>query len=277
MRHAFFDRLHLRIIDVLDRDHTYGASVRYSLQNRQTQIRSFLYAYDGEGAMELNGVSYPLAAGSVFHFPLQHHLLIRFSQERPLCYYTIRYDYKLIDWEGTAVRCSDPDDRSLPFDYVVPMTDKETMLRSMQQLHRLWHAQQTGYEWEAKLAFMNMLQHVGEQQRRLEEHTGASRAILQCMDYIRNHYDEPLDRERLAKQTSFSTSYFSVLFKKQTGYSPVQYITKIRLDRAKWLLLREKHLSIGDVARAVGFQDPQYFTKVFAHEIGVPPSDYKKM
>ncbi|WP_176705879.1 helix-turn-helix domain-containing protein [Paenibacillus hemerocallicola] len=276
MQHAFFDRIHMRIIDVLRRDRTYAESMDYAIRSRNTHMRSLLYVYDGKGTMVLDGVSYPLFAGCVFHFPLNRELLINCSREHPICYFTVRHDYKFIEWEGTSIRWTEPGDHVLPFDYVVPMPDKESMLADLQRLHNVWHNKQTGYEWESKLAFLNLLQRISEQQQHLEENNVAAQSILQSMDYIRNHYHEPLERETLAKKASLSTSYFSVLFKKQTGYSPVQYITKIRLDKAK-MLLRQKHLSISDVAREVGFQDPLYFAKVFSHEIGVPPREYRNM
>jgi AraC-like DNA-binding protein len=277
MQHAFFDRVHLKIIDVLWRGPDYwDIQPNYTINSRSTFIRSLLYAYDGKGTMELNGVRYPITAGTMFHFPINQSLILTSTPEKPLCYYTVRHDFKFIEWEGTSVRCIEPENTPLPFDFAVPMPDKESMLLSMKKLHSLWNNKQTGYEWETKLEFMNVLHRVSEQQQELEENNLTAQSILQCMDYIRNHYHEPLERETLARKASLSTSYFSVLFKKHTGYSPVQYITKIRLDRAKQLL-RQKHLTVSDVAREVGFQDPLYFAKVFSHEIGVPPREYRNM
>lgn len=277
MQRAFFDRLHLKIVDVLLRDRDYAESTNYLIRSHNTHIRSFLYVFGGKGTMVLDEVSYPLYEGCVFHFPLNRRLIIYCSRENPLCYYTVRHDYKIIEWDGTSIRWSDPGDQVLPFNYVVPMPDKETMLAELRQLYQVWNSKEAGYEWSTKLAFLNLLQRVSEQQLLLdEENNVAAQSIQQCMDYIRHHYHEPLERETLARKASLSTSYFSVLFKKHTGYSPTQYITKIRLDKAKQLL-RQKQLPISDVARAVGFQDPLYFAKVFSHEIGVPPRTYRNI
>lgn len=276
VQHTFFDRMHLRILDVLKRGNTYMNSLNYKIESPITTVSSFLYVYDGKGTFELDGVSYPLSDGCIFHFPLNRTLVLKSSQEYPLCYYTVRHDYKLIEWEGTSIRCIEPDHYGLPFDDVVPMPNKDTMKLEMQRLHNIWNNKQKGYEWESKLSFLNILQRVSEQQQKLEENNVAVQSIMQTMDYIRRHYNEPLMRETLAREASLSTSYFSVLFKKHTGYSPVQYITKVRLDNAK-LLLRQQNTSIADVARAVGFEDPLYFAKVFSHEFGVPPREYRNM
>ncbi|MDF2722337.1 MAG: AraC family transcriptional regulator [Paenibacillus sp.] len=275
LQHTFFERMHVRIIDMFQRDQPYVLARDGLIQSLSMQIHSLLYVYSGSGIIELDNVSYPLTTGCVAQLPLKRKLVIRSSEESTLCYYTIRFDYKLIEWEGTNLAFSEASDMALPFDDVVSMPDKESMLKEIHRLYTIWTDKENGYEWACKLGFLNLLQRVGEQ-RQLREEDITTQSILQCMDYIHNHYNEPLHRELLAQKASLSMSYFSSLFKKHTGYTPVKYITKIRLDNAK-LLLRQKHKSIADVARAVGYEDPLYFAKVFTNEFGVPPREYRNM
>lgn len=275
LQHTFFERMHVRIIDIFQRDQQYVLAHNGMIWSRSTQIHSFLYVYGGSGTLELDNVSYPLAAGCVFQFPCNRKLAIRSSDDNTLCYYTIRFDFKLIEWEGMNLTYKETGDIALPFDYVVSMPEKETILKEMHRLYTIWTNKESGYEWACKLGFLCLLQRVGEQRQQREQDT-TTQSILQCMDYIHNHYNEPLYRDILAQKASLSMSYFSSLFKKHTGYTPVKYITKIRLDNAK-LLLRKKNVSIADVARAVGYEDPLYFAKVFTNEFGVPPSEYRNM
>ena len=74
----------------------------------------------------------------------------------------------------------------------------------------------------------------------------------------------------------FNPSYFSSLFKKETGSSFVEYLSKIRIDKAKDLL-RESDLRIQDICLMVGYNDVKYFSKLFIKYTGLKPKDYRKI
>ena len=69
---------------------------------------------------------------------------------------------------------------------------------------------------------------------------------------------------------------FSTLFKKETGQNFLDYLTELRISKAKELLCGET-LSVQDVAETVGYSDLKYFSRLFKKATGVSPSDYKKL
>ena len=82
------------------------------------------------------------------------------------------------------------------------------------------------------------------------------------MDFIETHYDEPLTVEQIAQEVYLSASRLSHIIKGELGVTLGNYISKVRIDKAKGLL-REKELPISQIALEVGFPDQSYFTKVF--------------
>ena len=64
------------------------------------------------------------------------------------------------------------------------------------------------------------------------------------------------------------------MFKEQTGYPPLQYINKLRIERAKQLLA-DAGLSVSECAETLGFTDVNYFSRLFRKFTGVSPSKYK--
>lgn len=74
----------------------------------------------------------------------------------------------------------------------------------------------------------------------------------------------------------FNATYFSTLFKKETGQNFMDYLTELRISKAKELLCGEE-LSVQDVAEQVGYRDLKYFSRLFKKLTGVSPSDYKKL
>lgn len=102
------------------------------------------------------------------------------------------------------------------------------------------------------------------------------RPITEAKKYIQEHFQEPLKLEEVSRVIGFNATYFSTVFKKETGKSFLDYLTEVRMNKAKQLLCRGD-LSVNDVAEEVGYQDLKYFSKLFKKAAGISPSDYKKL
>lgn len=93
-----------------------------------------------------------------------------------------------------------------------------------------------------------------------------------AVDYINNHYDDKdLNVNTLARKMNISVSYFGKLFKDFTDCSMSEYLTKIRMEKARNLLLMEE-LEVAEIADTVGYGSSTYFTTVFKKYFGVSPS-----
>lgn len=85
----------------------------------------------------------------------------------------------------------------------------------------------------------------------------------------------PFSLGALAEEAGMSEYHFSRLFKKATGYSPSQFFIRMRMARARQLLLETDH-SIIDIGLEVGYSSPSHFSQIFKREVGVKPSHYRK-
>lgn len=99
--------------------------------------------------------------------------------------------------------------------------------------------------------------------------------IAKVIAYLREHYEEKIVFESLAREFGTSRSVLFIKFKQYTGYTPTAYLTEIRLTQAK-LLLRATSLSIEQIATQSGFQDAGYFSQVFKKNIGTTPLKFRK-
>lgn len=100
-------------------------------------------------------------------------------------------------------------------------------------------------------------------------------AIEHTIDYMVNHYHKPLTLQDLAQIAGLSVSHYSRLFKRYAGYSPIDYLTHLRMDRAKELLVLSDYKLKG-IAKSVGYNDEFYFSRMFKKVVGMSPSEFAK-
>ncbi len=98
--------------------------------------------------------------------------------------------------------------------------------------------------------------------------------LRRVTDHLEAHLAEEITVARLAREAGLSEFHFSRRFKQTTGFSPFQYLLRLRLARARQLL-RETDLSIIEVGLESGFPNPSYFARLFRREVGVTPSGYR--
>jgi len=101
-----------------------------------------------------------------------------------------------------------------------------------------------------------------------------SDVVFKITNYIKKNCAEKLTLDSLAKEVYLSKSYLSSVFKQETGMSLTAYITKVRIEKSKRLLL-EENIGLAIIASQCGFKDQSYFTKVFKKETGMSPKRYR--
>ncbi|MBD2867325.1 response regulator transcription factor [Paenibacillus arenilitoris] len=95
------------------------------------------------------------------------------------------------------------------------------------------------------------------------------------LDYLDEHYQETCPLTEMAERFNVSPAYYSKLFKKVTGDNYSAYLTKIRMQKAVFLLMNTD-MKVSAVAASVGYDDPNYFSNVFRLLHRMSPSDYRK-
>lgn len=95
------------------------------------------------------------------------------------------------------------------------------------------------------------------------------------IEYIRTHLAQPITLNTLADIAGINPTYFSNLFSKQMGISPIQYLNKTRIEKAQTLLLATTD-NLDTIAQLIGFTDTFYFSRMFKKITGISPGLYRK-
>ncbi|MDV4150338.1 response regulator [Clostridium sp. AL.422] len=93
--------------------------------------------------------------------------------------------------------------------------------------------------------------------------------------YILNNYSSIDSIYDISDKFGFTNEYLIKILKKFTGDTPNKYLTKIRINKAKQLLINNPELEIKNICELVGYKDASYFSKVFKSNVGVYPSDFR--
>ena len=97
--------------------------------------------------------------------------------------------------------------------------------------------------------------------------------LNRAMYYVQGNYDKPLQLSDVADFCRISSGYLSRLFSEHLGLSFVDYLTSVRMKVAEELLI-ENRCSVKEIAYAVGYQDPNYFSRIFRKQKGITPTSY---
>ncbi len=119
--------------------------------------------------------------------------------------------------------------------------------------------------------------------RRIEEITGGIKnaktsrchyLATAAKEYIDKHYNEEISLEDVSKAVNLSPQYFSRFFKQETGENFIDYLTQVRINKAIELL-KDKNHSIKEVCFMIGYNDPNYFSRIFKKVTGYSPSEQR--
>lgn len=99
--------------------------------------------------------------------------------------------------------------------------------------------------------------------------------IIEANNYILKFYYKDISLDDVSREVDISPYYFSKLYKEETGENFIDYLTKIRINKAKELL-EDNSLSIKEICISVGYSDPNYFSRIFKKCTGITPTRYRE-
>lgn len=100
--------------------------------------------------------------------------------------------------------------------------------------------------------------------------------VKKIVTYLNENYSSKISLDKIAKNMYLSPVYISKIFKEETGESPINYLIKIRLEKAREILVSGDNGSIKHIANMVGYDDVYHFSKLFKKYYGISPLYYRK-
>jgi AraC-like DNA-binding protein len=160
--------------------------------------------------------------------------------------------------------------------HVFQKADAYGVREKMERLVTLWRARQYGYRMAARALIYELLcAYISDACRACGE-SEEYRHILPAKKYIEEHYREDIAVSDLAAICNLSETHLRRLFARVLACSPTEYRLRLRMIEAKYLLLSGDH-SVAEAAEAVGFEDANYFSRVFKKHTGQSPTAFARI
>lgn len=243
----------------------YYCDSSYHVQRNSLDSFLLMYIKEGEGTISFDGRTLPAKAGDIVLLNCyKPHSYKAVKWETLWCHFDGNVSAEFFDLIFHSAGCvfSLNDSQVIPkyLTEIIETFKKGSMLNepllscNIQRMLAELHIISSEYSHDAK------------------DQTNSVKAIT----YIKNNYDRKISLHDLANHVCMSVYYFSRVFKKSTGYSPYEYITMIRLNRAKNLLKTTK-LSIKEIAFKIGFNSEANFITCFKQHHKFTPNEFRKM
>lgn len=255
--------------------------VRYATMNPQDTQHSyrlpangFLFACRGSALVNLDNQLYRTEKFHLLH-AAKGSLLDIVASEDLFFYYLVLYKVSVALPERKEIKTTENGSAfGQQFGYVPG--DPLSLLEKAELLYKQWQESSLFARLQAKATFCAF---VAEALRQLQENNSVpllgDDLVGQALRYMHEHYAEPIALDDLAGMLACSQRHLTRLFKQETGYSPIDYLIRYRMGKAKELLIRTD-ASLKQIAASVGYSDVYFFSRMFKKTTGQPPIRYKK-
>lgn len=226
---------------------------------------ALLIALKGEAVFDYDGTSYPLYPGKA--------LLGGANRNFEIIVHTAEFEYFLVHYLPANAEREKQAQVEKVSELHVEMD--AALLQLMEQLRRLSTVLGNIELLEKKTLFYRLLNKALLFER-YQQNSESQPMMEQTIEYIRQHYMEPITLESLAEQHRMKAKYFSHLFRKYTGIGPINYLIQFRMNLA-YELLMSAEFSVREISRSVGYSDAYYFSRLFKKHYGMSPTAVKNL
>ncbi|UUZ83271.1 AraC family transcriptional regulator [Paenibacillus sp. P26] len=190
----------------------------------------------------------------------------------PLRCFTVHFSYARVDMnEGRWAVHEEP--QILPLQAAQGLKNYYQIEDAFKRLVESWHAKLPGYEFLSRTLLQQLLFAIAQNLKKEHHNYSTSLKVEKIIHYMHEHLQDKITLTHLSDLVQLSPAYLSRTFKEITGYSPIEFFNKMKVDKAKEMIL-EGNWKIKEIAGALGFTDEFYFSRIFKQTEGLSPSEF---
>lgn len=253
----------------------YYPNAHFHYRKREDSIPQYIliYCIKGKGWYELKERKYNIEENQFFILPANIPHTYGANEQNPWSIYWVHFKGTLAKFYAEGY-----DKPS-----TIPISEKSRIADRINVFEEIYKTLEMGYGTEnldyaisSLYYFLGTIKFIG-QFRESSNSNAVNRNIIDAsIRFMRENIENRISLEEICKHLDYSPSYFSAIFKKSTGYSPIQYMLQLKIQMA-CQLLDYSNMKINQICYKIGIDDPYYFTRLFTKIMGKAPSEYRLM
>ena len=247
-------------------------------RERETPIDQYVFIYctEGRGWFSLDGQKHPVVPNQYFILPAGLPHAYGADEKEPWTIYWIHFGGTLAPLYCTHRTCRLTDIKPGMHSRISYRTELfEEIFRVLKMGYSL---ENLSYASSVFHHYLGSLRYLREYREAFSEHrpAGEEDPVNAAIHYMKENLGKKLTLAELADYTGYSSSYFSNLFLKRTGYAPLSYFNQIKIQKA-CQFLDFTDMKVNQVCYRVGIEDAYYFSRLFSQIMGMSLREYKKV
>ena len=197
---------------------------------------------------------------------------IELDTEEPICCVTVHFSYASVSFNENKWDITN-EVELLPLHFAQELKDYYQIDTIFKKLVNSWNAKLPGYEFMTKTLLQQLLIAIYQNIKKQNRNYSTSLKVEKIIEYMHQNINSKITLTELSEMVQLSPTYLSRTFKDTTGYSVIEFFNKIKIDKAKELII-EGNKKIKEVAQTLGFADEFYFSRIFKKIEGISPSEF---
>ena len=245
------------------------AKFHYRTRQAGADQHILIYCHDGCGKATIKGVEYIVEQGEFIIVPMKQPHIYQADETTPWTIYWVHFKGAAAD---AIVSMIEKTNKSFKGFIGFNQSPINLFNEIYSQLERgysndnLMYANMSLWYFLVNIIYNNKLPGVGKRNDKDE--------VDKAIDFLAERIERTLSLEEIAAAVNLSSSHFSYVFKRKTGFSPVEYFNHLKIQKACQYLLFT-NLRIKEIGDKIGISDPYYFSRLFTKIMGMSPKEYK--
>lgn len=190
----------------------------------------------------------------------------------PLKFISVHFSFTNVEFHNNEWKIKDEKD-GLPLQDVQFLDNYYSVKNLMKSMLEVWFEKFPDYEFVSKTMLQRILFKIFRNVEAKSPNYSNSLKVKKVIKVMTENIEKKITLSELSKLVNLSPTYLSKIFKKTTGYSIIEFFNKMKIDKAKELII-EGDKKVKEVAEILGYKDEFYFSRIFKKIAGVSPKEF---